>query len=151
MQRRTVAAFWDDIDRAVREGKLAAITAGAEQLKQGILDDLLAGSPGSGREYKRGKRGRVHRASVAGAAPARDYGVLARSIAFQLLKGTNPTALVGVRRTAPYAKYLDPAEGEPEPEIGRRPFVSSAWQRLEPDIRRTIDDELTARLRRLGT
>lgn len=146
--RATVAGFWRDLERAVQEGKRDAIKAGATVLYTGTLKELASGSPGGGRRYRRGKR-RVHVASVAGSAPARDYGTLQRAIGMEILTGRNPSGIVGVKRTAPHGRYLDPGEGEPEPKIGRRPFLSAARRKLDGDIRAAISETLERRLRGL--
>lgn len=143
-----VRAFAQDLDRKVRDAKTAAVKAGGEVAKRAILDELRRGSPGKGHAYKRGKK-RVHVASRRGDAPARDKGVLIRSIAAQFNDGRNPSVEVGVKSTAPYAKFLDPPPGEREPRIGRRPFVSSGWRNAQPNVRRVIERELRDGLNRI--
>lgn len=145
--RRTVAQFWQDVDRTVKAGKRAALQEGVKVLYQGTLDELARGSPGRGRRYKRGKR-RYHRASRAGDAPARDTGRLIRSIGTHVERDGSRGA-VGVKRSAPYAKYLDPPKGQKDPDIGRRPFLSSAFEKHEPEARRVMARELERRLGRL--
>ena len=143
-----VASLWRDVEKAVREGKEAAISEGTTVLYQGTLDELASGSPGQGRSYRRGRR--FHRASRPGSAPARDNGDLIRSIGSEINRGPNPTGIVGVKAPgASYGKYLDPVAGEREPAIGRRPFLSSAAQKKEREIQETMERELERRLRRI--
>lgn len=144
----TVAQFWRDLKREVQAGKEAALEAGAKVLYKGTLDELAAGSPGKGRRYRRGKR-RFHTASRSGETPARDTGRLIRAVGMVVNRGED-TAAIGVKATAPYAKYLDPPKGKKEPDIGRRPFLSSAFTKHEPEIRRVMNDELERRLRGVG-
>ena len=150
MAQQNVAQFWRDLRQEIQKGKEAALEEGAKVLYKATLDTLQAGSPGKGRRYKRGRR-RFHTASRAGDAPARDTGRLIRAVAMQVNRDdTNPTAAVGVRATAPYAKYLDPVKGQPEPGIGRRPFLSKAFDDNRAEIRRVIAAEMDRHLRRVG-
>lgn len=147
MGRTTVAQFWQDVRRSVIVGRKAALEKGVAVMYQGTLDELARGSPGQGRRYKRGKR-RYHRASRAGDAPARDTGRLIRAIGTHVERDGSRGA-VGVKRSAPYAKYLDPPKGQPEPAIGRRPFLSSAFEKHEREARQVMAREMERRMRRL--
>ena len=139
-----VAAFWRDLERALTVGKREAMRQGVAVLYQGTLDELARGSPGRGRRYKRGRR-RFHTASRPGSAPARDTGNLIRSIGTEVAQDGSQGA-VGVKRSAPYARYLDPTEGE-EPRIGRRPFLTSAFRKHREEAERTIRREIERQLR----
>lgn len=142
---QSVSEFWHEIRQQIREGKRAALESGATLLYTATLQELAAGSPGHGRRYKRGRR--YHRASKKGAAPARDTGTLQRAIGYVI---DDTTATVGIKNTAPYAKFLDPPRGQREPLIGRRPFLSSAFSKNEQKIRDEMRKELERHMRRIG-
>lgn len=162
MARQTVASFWRDIERAVQEGKEAAVREGAKLIHRATLEELDSGTPGRGRVYVKGGKGRrdakgrfrkkgsvvTHRASRPGDAPAVDTGTLRRAVGMEIERGPNPRARVGVKRVAPYAKYLDPPEGEREPKIGRRPFLSAAVKKTRVQVQQVIRDQLEDALRR---
>jgi hypothetical protein len=89
----------------------------------GAIIDQIRKGPKTGRLYKRGKRGRVHRASAPGETPASDSGHLINSV--QVSPFTNP--LVGeVVVAADYAAYLE--LGAPRAHLEPRPYIKPAVQ-----------------------
>lgn len=50
---------------------------------QGVAKEMIGGT-GTGRRYKRTKSGKFHRASSPGKPPARDSGILANSVSFDV-------------------------------------------------------------------
>ena len=138
--------FSRELQNAIKDAKKSALTKGATLLYIETHHALDRGSPGGGREYKRGRR--THRASVRGAAPARDYGELARAIGMQVYPDLEQ-AVVGVKNNVRYGKYLDPVQGR-EPRIGRRPFLTEAVRNSRQDVVKAIEDELERKLRRFG-
>ena len=150
---KDVASFWRDIGRATREGQKQAITKAAQLVHKAVLEELDGGNPGRGRAYRVGRgrrRRRVHKASRPGDAPATNTGNLRRAVAFEINdRGRHPSARVGVKSTAGYARHLDPEPGQREPRIGRRPFLSSAVKNTRRDVEDTIRKELEKALRRV--
>lgn len=158
VRAKDVASFYRDLEKAIETGKREALKSAALHVQKSILAELDAGTPGRGREYQRGRgrkkagrrrrKGVTHRASLPGEAPATDTGRLRRAVGLEV-EGSK-LARVGVKALAPYAKILDPPEGERAPKIGRRPFVSSGWRKSRTQAQQIITDELARALKAIS-
>lgn len=124
----------------VRAMKKAAIYT------QGIAKEMVGGS-GSGKEYKRGSR--KHVASKAGDPPARDFGILASSISYEVeQKGAIVNGLVGpdedkIKGRKPmtdpeYGLYLELGTDNMAPRPWLVPSVIKATPKIISIIRKAL-------------
>jgi HK97 gp10 family phage protein len=98
----------------------------------GAIVDQIRKGPKTGRLYKRGKRGRVHRASALGETPASDSGHLINSV--QVSPFTNP--LVGeVIVAADYAVYLERGTRHMSPRPYIKPAIEGVISKLQSATR----------------
>jgi len=110
------------------------------------------GGPGSGRAYKRGKgkgkAARYHYASVPGAPPARDSGVLTSSISYKIDK---KGAYIQGRVGPDVAKIASRKKGSTDPEYGlylelgtkrmaARPWLSLTQNETSDDVIRIFQN-----------
>lgn len=85
----------------------------------------------SGREYKRGKKGRNHIASAPGESPAIDTGFLANS-----LNAQHSGLVSTVGTNAEYAMHLEFGTVKMEP----RPFFEPAFEAMKPEFERGLKE-----------
>jgi hypothetical protein len=130
----------------VNPGILQELTTGAMDIRNTVITSMMSGNK-TGHLYRRGKGGKMHRASAPGEAPAVDFGELARSIVFEV---RSPLEVeVGSKGGAPYAPFLefgvkDFDEGtEDEDSLWRlapRPFLGPAITEHRDEILDNVGD-----------
>jgi len=126
-----------DLQGRIEEGVLNGLRALA-LIAQGNAQQAVLHGPKTGRLYKRGK-GRTHRASAPGEAPANDLGFLAQSLKIEVTQKLT----VDLRALAPYAIHLEYGTRK----MAARPFLRPAAEKAGQRSREVFDAYITEALR----
>lgn len=126
-----------DLQGRIEEGVANGLRALA-LIAQGNAQQAVLHGPKTGRTYKRG-RGRTHRASAPGEAPANDFGFLAQSIKIEVTQKLT----VDLRALAPYAIHLEYGTAK----MGARPFLRPAAEKAGKRSKEIFDSYISEALR----
>lgn len=121
------------------EEQRAAVMAAALELV--IAAKLKLSQPGTGREYKRGRK--VHKASAPGSPPAVDKGELRNDIAAGIVGG-----VVRVGSSLPKAPLLEFGTLKDGGHIAPRPFMRPALAEAKPRMGAIMAGELNQAVRK---
>jgi len=126
-----------DLQGRIEEGVANGLRALA-LMAQGHAQQAVLQGPKTGRVYKRG-RGRTHRASAPGEAPANDFGFLAQSIKIEVTQKLT----IDLRALAPYAIHLEYGTAK----MGARPFLRPAAEKAGKRSKEVFDAYIADALR----
>lgn len=133
----TLAGLGDEVLAELRPRAEAAVADAAMHLHGTVRETLSR--RGTGRVYRRGKRGRTHQASAPGEPPAVDTGRLRNSIAMKgpTWEGDAVTGEVGTN--VEYAARLEFGGTDSRGvRIAARPYMRPALEQAAPAIERRL-------------